>query len=274
MSELSKRIIVATFGIPLLIGVTYLGGWYFFIIIAIVSIVSQWEFYKIQERKQIFPQNITGIVVGLVVLFGIETGKWNLAAGFILLAIMIILTTEMFRRQFNVSSNIGVTLLGIFYIPFFLGTLLYLRKHIDVIFPSDTMAGFKFIMTIFVTIWICDTFAYSFGRKLGKHKLFEKVSPNKTIEGGIAGIAGSILVLVLVKLGTLLDLTWSQAIIFGFTIGIIGQTGDLVESWFKRDAGVKDSSALLPGHGGMLDRFDSIIFVSPAMFLLMHLILK
>ena len=105
-------------------------------------------------------------------------------------------------------------------------------------------------------------------------KLFEKVSPNKTIEGGIAGVIGSLLVLVLVKLLALFDFTWFHTILIGIVIGIIGQMGDLVESWFKRDAGVKDSSALLPGHGGMLDRFDSIIFVSPAMFLMLNLLLK
>jgi phosphatidate cytidylyltransferase len=272
MSELTKRIIVATFGIPLLIGVTFKGGWYFFVIIAIVSIVAQWEFYKIQEKKQIFTQNFSGILVGLLILLGIETGEWYLAGGLILIALMIILVAEMFRQNTNVSANVGVTLLGVFYIPFFLGSLLYLRSQADQLFPSDALAGFKFVMMIFVTIWICDTFAYSFGSKLGRHKLFEKVSPNKTVEGAIAGIIGSLLVLVSVKLAALLEINWFQAIIIGISIGIIGQIGDLVESCFKRDAGVKDTSALLPGHGGMLDRFDSIIFVSPAMLLLINLL--
>jgi len=274
MTELAKRILVAVFGIPLLVGMTYLGGWYFFTIIAIVSVVSQWEFYKFQENKKIYPQSYFGILIGLFILYGIQTGYWYITGFVMILALMIVLASEMFREQKNVSSDIGVTLLGIFYIPFLLGTFLYLRTLMDELLPIVDFAGFRFILVIFVAIWICDTFAYGFGRLFGKNKLFEKVSPNKTIEGGIAGVIGSIIILILVKVLGILPFSWFEAVLFGIVIGIIGQIGDLVESWFKRDAGVKDSSTLLPGHGGMLDRFDSIIFVSPAMFLLVNLLLR
>ena len=268
MSELAKRISVAVFGIPLLIGVTFLGGWYFFSIILIVSVVAQWEFYQIQKNKKIFPQSISGIVAGVIVLLGIQTGMWLNAGLILVLCLMIIMANEMFRHQNNVSPNIGVTILGIFYIPILLGSLLYIRIYIDKILPNTAVAGFKFILMIFAAIWICDTFAYGFGRKFGKHKLYEKVSPNKSLEGAIAGLIGSVLVVFLVKQLEVLPLKWLHVLVFGASIGIVGQTGDLVESWFKRDAGVKDTSTLLPGHGGMLDRFDSIIFVSPVLLIL------
>jgi phosphatidate cytidylyltransferase len=271
MNELAKRIIVAIFGIPLLIGSAFLGGWYFFSILAIVSITAQWEFYKIQEKKNIHPQNIIGILIGLLILLGIETGHWFITGGFMMMAIMIVLATEMFRQYENVSVNIGVTLLGIFYIPTFLGTLLFMRTQFDQLMPSVSNAGFKLVLVIFIGIWVCDTFAYGFGRMLGRHKLFEKVSPNKTWEGALAGVAGSIITLIVVKLFLLPVLSWPFALSIGIIIGVIGQIGDLVESWFKRDAGVKDSSSLLPGHGGMLDRFDSIIFVSPALFIVINI---
>lgn len=274
MNELTKRIIVAFFGIPLLIGGAFLGGWFYFILISIVSTVSQWEFYKIQEKKNIHPQGLTGIFIGLFLLFGIETGYWFITGAFMILSLMVVLAKEMFRQHENVSANIGVTLLGIFYIPFFLGTLLYMRTQMDELVPTVSYAGFKLIVVIFISIWICDTFAYSFGRMLGKHKLFKKVSPNKTWEGAIAGVTGSVLVLFLVKMLAILPISWPFTLLAGLIIGVVGQTGDLVESWFKRDAGVKDSSSLLPGHGGMLDRFDSIIFVSPAIFLLINLIFR
>lgn len=273
MSELTKRVIVAVFGIPLLVTTTYMGGWYYFAIIVLVSTVSLWEFYTIQQHNEIFPQRITGLIIGLLILTGIQTSSWHLTGILVLSALMIITASEMFRPHKKASVNVGVTLLGIVYIPLFLGAFLYLRTFVDLIFPTTEMAGFKFIMLIFVTIWICDTFAYAFGRMIGRHKLFEKVSPNKTIEGGVAGIIGSILVLTLIKLLAIFPLSWPQAIGIGILIGIVGQAGDLVESWFKRDAGVKDSSALLPGHGGMLDRFDSIIFVSPAMLILADMLL-
>ena len=176
MSELAKRICVAAFGIPLLLGVTYLGGWYFFSIVLLVSIVAQWEFYQIQKNKKIFPQDISGLMVGIFVLFGIQTGMWFYTGLVLIICLMMIMANEMFRRQKNVSANIGVTLLGIFYIPFLLGTLLYLRIYIDQVLPHTGLAGFKFILMLFASIWICDTFAYGFGRKLGRHKLYEKVS--------------------------------------------------------------------------------------------------
>lgn len=272
MNELAKRVIVAIFGIPLLIGSAFMGGWYFFTIVSIVSIIAQWEFYKIQEKKEIYPQNILGILAGFFILLGVETGYWYVTGGFMMITIMIVLATEMFRQHENVSANIGVTLLGVFYIPFFLGTLLFMRTQFDQLMPSVENAGFKLVLIIFVGIWICDTFAYGFGRLIGKHKLFVKVSPNKTWEGAFAGVLGSILTLIAVKMLMILPVSWAVALSIGLLIGTVGQIGDLVESWFKRDAGVKDSSSLLPGHGGMLDRFDSIIFVSPAIFILINII--
>jgi phosphatidate cytidylyltransferase len=178
----------------------------------------------------------------------------------------------MFRHHEDVSTNIGITLVGILYIPLFLGTLIHIKLYVDHTFSVVEYAGFKYIMMILITIWICDTFAYTFGILLGKHKLYEKVSPNKTIEGGIAGLIGAILIIIVVKIFNILPLDWFSAIIIGTTVGIFGQMGDLVESWFKRDAGVKDSSTLLPGHGGMLDRFDSLLFLSPIILILTYLL--
>jgi len=272
MAELTRRILVALFGIPILMTATFLGDWFFFSVIVIISSVSQWEFYKIQTKKEIFPQSITGVIVGLAILLCINTREWVIIDSILIMALMFILANEMFRRYKNISANIGVTLLGILYIPLFLGTLVYIRSYVDQIWAGTPFAGFKFVMAIFISIWICDTFAYGFGKRFGRRKLYEKVSPNKTLLGGIAGIIGSILVFSIITFSDVLPLTWWQALIFGIVIGIVGQTGDLVESWFKRDAGVKDTSNLLPGHGGMLDRFDSIIFVSPAVFILISIL--
>jgi len=268
MGELSKRISVAIFGIPFLLGLSYLGGWYFFSVVLLISIVAQWEFYQIQKHNNISPQKIIGIIKGIILLFTVQTEQWLVGSLLLIVCLMLILTIEMFRRQKNVSANIGVTLLGVFYIPFLLASFLYLRGYVDSLYLQVENSGFKFVMIVFASIWICDTFAYGFGKTFGKHKLYEKVSPNKSIEGAVAGVIGSILTFVLVKYVNVLPISTLEVFIFGIVIGIVGQTGDLVESWFKRDAGVKDSSALLPGHGGMLDRFDSLIFVSPAMLVL------
>ncbi len=268
MKEFAKRVLVAVFGIPLVIMLTYLGGWYFFALIFIIAIGAQIEFYLMQKKKNLHPHFILGLISGLLLLLGIQTEEWHFFGQLFIISLMLIFVSEMRRNNKNVSSDIGVTLLGIFYIPFFLATLLYSKIHVDRFFLSVENSGFKFIMILLAGIWICDTFAYGFGKFFGKHKLYTKVSPNKTIEGGVAGLIGAVCAFALAKIFHCLPMEWPAAILFGLVVGVIGQTGDLVESWFKRDAGIKDSSNILPGHGGFLDRFDSLIFLSPAMFVL------
>ncbi len=170
MTELAKRISVATFGIPLLVVTTYLGGWYFFAVVSVISTVAQWEFYKMQLGKSIFPQSVSGIIIGLAILIGIETSQWFITGIMLVLGMMAIIAYEMFRRHNNVATNIGVTLLGLFYIPVLLGFLLHVRALTDTLMPGTTNAGFKYVMTMFISIWVCDTFAYGFGKKIGKHK--------------------------------------------------------------------------------------------------------
>jgi len=268
MNELSKRILVAIGGIPLVTGLTYLGGWYFFLLILIISLAAQNEFYQMQKKLNYQPQLVNGFASTVFLLLGIQTGDWFVFGSILIAMLLLIHAYEMLVHHKNVSSNIGVTLIGVLYISLFLGSLIYTKAYIDRMLPDWQLAGFRFIMILLIAIWICDTFAYSFGVKLGKHKLYEKVSPKKTIEGAVAGLIGAMLILSLVKILAILPLNWPAALLIGLAIGLLGQTGDLVESWFKRDAGIKDSSTLLPGHGGMLDRFDSLIFLAPAMFIL------
>ncbi len=272
MNELTKRIIVALLGIPTITVLIFLGGWYFFLLIFIIGSVAQWEFYAMQKKKDLQPQIINGLIAGTLVLLGIQSGQWQIIGGILVIVLLATLSHEMLKHRINASLNIGITLLGVIYIPLSLGLLLYIRSHLDAVFEQSNNAGFKFMMILLLAIWICDTFAYAFGKSLGKHKLYEKVSPNKTIEGALAGLFGAILTISVVKGLNILPLNWGSTIIIGFVIGVFGQMGDLVESWFKRDAGVKDSSNLLPGHGGMLDRFDSLIFLSPAIFILVSVL--
>jgi phosphatidate cytidylyltransferase len=124
-----------------------------------------------------------------------------------------------------------------------------------------------------MSIWICDTAAYFGGLSMGKHRLFLRVSPKKSWEGAVWGFAGAVATMVLFQYTLLPYLAFHQAIIMGVIIGIFGQVGDLIESLLKRDADVKDSSGLLPGHGGVLDRFDSLIYVSPILYLYIDFII-
>ena len=172
MSELSKRVLIAIFGIPLLIFLTYLGSWYFFILILIISTVAQWEFYQIQENKNIFAQKYLGLFTGLLILLGIQIENYIFSGLASLLCLLVILLFEMFRKHKNASIQIGITLLGILYIPVMLSFLLYMRNHLDIKFTAINNAGFVFILTILATIWICDTFAYFFGKKFLGYKYY------------------------------------------------------------------------------------------------------
>ena len=123
-----------------------------------------------------------------------------------------------------------------------------------------------FILLIFISVWICDTAAYFFGKAFGKHKLMPKVSPKKSWEGAIAGFVMGSIAYIGLNHYFLRDIPLTNIVIMAMLINTFCQVGDLIESQIKRDAGVKDSSAILPGHGGILDRFDGILFVMPAIF--------
>ena len=177
-----------------------------------------------------------------------------------------------------------VSIGGFFYISITFIFLILLREfstlslilNKTVTLKSHIIAGKEpeFLLSLLISIWLCDTAAYMIGSAIGKHKLFPKVSPKKTWEGAISGFFGAIIGFVLCTQIPLLikDFPIFHAIIIGIIIGSIGQIGDLVESKIKRDVGVKDSSSILPGHGGMLDRFDSIMFVIPVVFIYVFII--
>jgi phosphatidate cytidylyltransferase len=189
----------------------------------------------------------------------------------------------LFRRKGSPIQNAAITVLGVFFISLFFGTLIQTRELFPFGFPVSKFfphaiagdaelaqinrwGGFT-IISIFATIWVCDTAAYFGGMTLGKHKLFERVSPNKTWEGAIFGFVFSILTMLAAQSLFLNYMGIGHAVVIGMMIGCFGQIGDLLESRLKRDAGVKDSSSMIPGHGGVYDRFDSLVFVSPILYL-------
>lgn len=269
MKDLPVRLAVAAVGIPLLIFCVLKGGIYFFLIAVIISVFGQWELYQMLKSKAVQAQLIPGILLGLTLLMAVSFGLKTSIIVFALLLILYIFSSEMFRNHGSANLNIAGTLQGVIYPSLFLAVLLYLRDNIaGMLSPDQSNAGGIFIMTMFVSVWGCDTFAYFLGVRFGRHKLFERVSPKKSWEGGIAGLFGALLVFFLSKWIGFLDISYPLAIVSGLIVGVIGQLGDLVESWFKRDVQIKDSSKILPGHGGMLDRFDSLLFIAPAFLIL------
>jgi len=263
MSELLTRVLVALAAIPLLIFLIWRGDWYFFSLIAFIVWAGQWEMYHLARQKGAYPAALAGMLLSALLLLSFQLGINPYIAVLALLVLLYLFLREMFYNRGSAFLNTAATLAGVVYPGLLLSGILFLRLHIT---ESGTDSARGFIITLFFAIWANDTFAYFSGRAFGKHKLFERVSPKKSIEGAIGGILGSLLVFFTVYFAGWYALSLQLTIISGLITGVFGPLGDLVESWFKRDAGIKDSSHLLPGHGGILDRFDSLIIVTPALF--------
>jgi phosphatidate cytidylyltransferase len=312
LSEHSKRLLIAIVAIPIIILICMKGEIYFFVLITLISSFAIYEFFKMTELKGAKPQIVLGIVSGIAVQISFYHVKLRTiivgfaeANGFmipfpsqtqllflILLTVILILSIiELFRNNGSAIINLGATFFGIIYVSFFFGTLIGLRElFVPFDFPIERYFGVSSIsdpfvidkiyrwggytvISLLVMIWICDSAAYYIGSAIGKHKLFPRVSPNKSWEGAIAGFLFAIITSIVAKFLLLDYLPLGSAIIVGAIVGTLGQIGDLFESLLKRDAGVKDSSSIIPGHGGVLDRFDSLIFVSPFVYLYIDYIL-
>lgn len=271
MKELTKRVLVAAWGIPLLLALSYLGGYYFLALILIINGRTLYEFYALFEKKQVYAYRWFGISLGSAFLILVFYGLFSWMIVLAVASMILLMLSMLLVQQGAASFNMPIALAGLAYVSGFLACLLYLRLHFDEFVPRAegiVYGGGVFMIILWVSIWICDTAAYFGGRLLGKHKLAPVISPNKTIEGGIFGLVFGILTFLLLGAWLLPPLKMEYLWISGFVVGIFGQLGDLVESRFKRDTGVKDTSPILPGHGGFLDRFDSIIFISPFLLIL------
>jgi phosphatidate cytidylyltransferase len=303
-SNLTSRVLVAVVAIPVILWLTMSGGYFFFGLVALISAVALYEFYGMAEAKGAAPLKTLGIVAGFLVnavfiyertqvevyQFFLDHGvrlsmfsQHQLFSVVLLVFLLLVLLIELFRTKGSPTMNIATTVLGVLVISLCFGTLIFLRelfpygfpvyKFFTVGFADDGQLaqinrwGGYTVISILASIWICDTAAYFGGKTFGKHLLFERVSPQKTWEGSVCGFVFSVAAMIAAKYLLLGYLALHQAIILGVLVGVFGQIGDLIESRFKRDAGVKDSSSLIPGHGGVYDRFDSLVYVAPIVYM-------
>lgn len=272
MSNLATRVIVALFGIPLIIIVSILGKIPFLIFVLFIGLVSFFEFSKMLSRRKFYPNLLIGFLSVAIIIIN----SFYRFVSFEILSLIIVpllLLTELPRKSESAIANIGTSLIGIFYIGFFASALVLIREYYgDSYFLYDQ--GGYIIIAVLATIWICDSAAYFIGTATGKHKILPRVSPHKSWEGAIAGFVFSIITMVVAQIIALNFISMQDAIVIGFIVGVFGQAGDFVESLLKRDANVKDSSSLIPGHGGIFDRFDSLLFSAPIIYLYMELIIN
>jgi len=261
---LKKRVITALCGIPLLIAVIWFGEPWFTILVAIWGLLAVFEFYRMVAASKVSPLTYFGLIWTLLFilsrnaeLLSILKPHFNLELLTPLLltsAVILSLIWLLLRRQ-NEGAFIGWawTIGGILYIGWLLSHFVALRGLDD---------GRNWVFLALFTTFASDTAAFFVGRALGKHHLAPRISPGKTWEGAIAGVFGAIIVSLLFTISSPLQLplTYWQAILLGLLVSVFGQLGDLVESLLKRNMGVKESGKLIPGHGGVLDRIDSVVF--------------
>jgi phosphatidate cytidylyltransferase len=270
MNQLStNRTLINVIGIPAILFLLWRGGPMFALFIFLVMIIGIDEFYRMNTNERQTPVKVTGyILTGLMAAYYFWLPQITLLEGLLLLTCFIIISLfiEMGRDKLNSTRNMGITVLGIMYVPVLLGSVIALRN-------LDTVYSTYFTVSMVVAIWICDSAAYIFGMKWGQKKIFPRVSPNKSWVGSMAGLVSSFVVFYGLQMWNILsDLTLLDIAVLSIITGFFGQAGDFAESLLKRDVGVKDSGKLLLGHGGVLDRFDSITFASPLTYAYITLI--
>ena len=241
----------------------------------IFVILGLQEFYKISNKNKISTQKTLGTVLGMAVFLvssGVIMGKTPISSLLILVPMtFLVFIAELFRKKKNPFTNIAFTLLAVVYISLPFSLLFGLGFFNQYTFSTNYQPNL--LIGILVLMWSNDTGAYLVGKSFGKNKLFERISPRKTWEGSIGGAILTLIVAYIVNHYWLhIDVPdWFFVALF---IIFFGSIGDLIESMFKRSAHVKDSSDLLPGHGGVLDRFDSLLLATPFVYSYLQLICK
>lgn len=278
MNDKMKNLAVRTLsGIVLaaaVLGAIVWSQWSLGILLVLLLLAGMHEFYSLAEQCGNRPQRLAGTVTGLVLfalnfafvadaieILGDARRMFACGLAFALLLPFAMLAGELYRKEENPAANLGTTLMGIFYVALPLSLICYIP-----LIGSRTWNPWILVAFIFI-IWANDVFAYLTGMTFGRHRLFERLSPKKSWEGFFGGLAGAVVTGGVAAL--LLDASVPAWMGLALLTAVTGVLGDLAESMFKRAAEVKDSGSLIPGHGGVLDRFDSMLFCAPFVFVYM-----
>lgn len=261
MNNMLTRIFVAAIFGPLIIWFSYLGGYYLFGMLMLFASVAAGEFlWRVLGSRLIIFWGVTYFFViattASAMLISYETGAVLLMGYFLVAGMLLAIRSEPVEQLFRLLTTLfwGTAYIGLLY-PF-----VYLIRDYSEL-------GGDWLLFLFGTLWLSDSLAMWIGKAIGKSPLAPTVSPKKTVAGFIGGLSGGIIVAVILHFWRLATIDLSLLIVAGILISFVGQLGDLVESLWKRSLNIKDSSNIIPGHGGVLDRFDSLLFAAPTLFL-------
>ena len=282
----SSRTMINIIGLPFMVSMILLGGYFFAFFIHIVIYLGFREYVDILKKHSLSPsvwlfylgQFLLLLYSLLAVKKGIEAQNWfhgdyfdhwynleHFLFGLLYIGtfmIILIMINEIFKNSSKPLYNVSTSLFGFIWIGFFINSLIFLRLDIGAILT----------LVVFISLWMCDTCAFFFGKHFGKSKIMPSVSPNKTILGSVSGLLGSIIFLLFLSYMNYIELNYVESFLLGLITGGISQFGDFFESLLKRELNIKDTSDILRGHGGVLDRFDSLSIISPLLLYFFYLI--
>jgi phosphatidate cytidylyltransferase len=279
LSNLAQRILFALGAIPVVLGAAWFGDWALASILAIASALAAWEFYRMAQKLGVRPMARAGIAIAALLPLAIHARYLGLPVEALLSAsigavlVLVLFSAVIFARGVTGRplESVSLTLFGIVYTGGMLSFAYMLRYHP---YAIGRPAGAALLFVALALVWISDTAAYVVGRTLGKRKLIPSVRPGKTIAGAVGAVvtcavaSWALVRFVLVPYAQL-GLRPFHAVLFGIAVSVATQFGDLAESLIKREAGVKDSSRIIPGHGGVLDRIDGMLFALPVAYSLL-----
>ncbi|MFM7323069.1 MAG: phosphatidate cytidylyltransferase [Armatimonadota bacterium] len=279
------RLVSSFVGIPLLLVLVFfevdarLPGILFASALALVALLGAGEYFRALRLRHFRPSSVVGyLAIAILQIAAFGSGQGILSELLpMFLAVMVITTLvhQVVRRESEPLANTGVTFLGVVYVGWMVSYLIRLRSFPGMVAPApfpETPKGAWVVLYVFAVTWITDTGAYFTGSRFGKRKLAPRLSPNKTVEGAVGGLCFA--TLMSVGWGTWIGLPLWHCALLGPILGLLGQIGDLCESALKRDLGIKDFGGIMPGHGGILDRFDSLLFTAPIAYYYLSVVLR
>lgn len=258
---MKERVITGFFGALFLLSVVYIGGYVFTSAVILIAIVAMYETLRMKGLPIVSPMSFIGMFMMMALLLPDnwwESWSWFTSWEWFVIGVFLLFLCTVLTKNFRTYDDAGFVTISAIYIGYGFHHLLVARA------VEET--GFLLVLLILFLIWSTDTGAYFVGKTWGRRKLWPAISPKKTLEGSIGGIGTALFVGILFYSFFPLFPSFWQLLLFVFVISIFGQVGDLVESALKRHVQVKDSGTILPGHGGILDRFDSLLFVMPILY--------
>lgn len=259
---LHRRVLSAAAGIPVLLLAVWYGGWAHYLLTVLIMVVSVFELNKLFMRMDLKPSPAAMTAGVLVLSASAYLGGMKAFGLAVMPVVLLILISGVFRYPSITPRDVAAGLAGTLYIGLFV--YFYLIRTVD--------GGLVWILALLAGTWAGDTAAYFVGKRLGNKKLAPRLSPGKTVEGALGGLAGSVLGAAVVYL-FYPSAPFHLFAVLGLLVGVSGLLGDLFESSLKRTAGLKDTGYIIPGHGGVLDRFDSMLFAAPAAYYFVTLII-